>query len=169
MAIDVKFKLDDIVTAKRKTKILNDIRKEFGKHGPQGAKEAILDDVSRGISPVRGKGKYDKYSDSYKTAIRKGRYTRYAKKISPVNLLLSEKLHKALEVFTKGKTSYGFKMVSRWRHKLFDIHNTKGAGKSKVIRRMLPTKKNELFNRKIMMAIQTELKKAIAIIAKRIS
>jgi len=46
-------------------------------------------------------------------------------------------------------------------NELFDIHNNKGAGKSKTIRRMLPTEQGETFNRSITLRIR-EVVNAVA-------
>lgn len=189
-------------------KLLSDVREEFSKKGPLKVKRAIINDVRKGISPVHGKGKFKKYSKSYKDVIRnKAAYrtnsrgqvyrisptnvgrkgkgnvrqkvrdlnrdyhdaARPMKQVSPVNMRHTGKLHKALKVFTKGGFLSTYRLVFDWRHWLANIHNEKGAGKSKVIRRLMPTKPSEKFNRNITGVLMDELKKAVNTVAKRLS
>lgn len=155
----------------KKSEMINDVKKEFSLIGPVKVKQAILQDVSKGISPVQGKGKFKKYSDSYKKAIKKGRYvgkTVGTKGISPVNLRLSGGLTRSLKAFTAGRGSF-FKLVIDWQHFLAVIHNTLGASKSKIIRRMLPTNANEKFNKHITDVLIKEIKKAVDKVVKKIT
>ena len=46
------------------------IRDRYSKNLRTPLKLAILKDISRGVSPVKGKGKFKKYSRSYKDSIR---------------------------------------------------------------------------------------------------
>jgi hypothetical protein len=176
------------------------IRKEFSKRGPTKVKQAIVQDMIKGVSPVRGGGKWKRYSNSYKEVIRgkaayrtlkNGKVIRIApdagqkgkskkgrlnlisdlnadfkasqnptKRVSPVNLRLSGALHRSLFAETKGGFLRAYRLVIGFKNKLADIHNRLGAGKSKVIRRLLPTKNRETFNRRITLTIVTELEKA---------
>ena len=47
----------------------------------------LQDIIKKGISPVDGEGRFEKYSESYREAIRRGDYP--SKKVSPVNMYLS--------------------------------------------------------------------------------
>jgi len=175
------------------------VRKEFYKRGPVKVKQAIVQDMIKGISPVKGGGKWKKYSEVYKAAIKgeaflgedgeyfiirtiNGRPVRInveekklarnliqeqavsTKRITPVNLRLSGALHRSLKVFITGKA-----LGVVFAHFLADIHNRLGAGKSKVIRRLLPTNRGEQFNRRINSVILAQLKKAADKVAKQIS
>lgn len=51
--------------------------------------------ISKGISTIEGGGKFPKYSDSYREAIKRGRYT--GKKITPVNLKLTGDMLNSLD------------------------------------------------------------------------
>ena len=183
----------------KKNGLTKKVMKEFSKRGPIKVKQAIVQDMIKGISPVKGGGKWKKYSELYKAQIRgealldeNGEWVvfRYiggkprkivvdskkldrnhlqekaspTKKISPVNLRLSGELHRSLKAFTKRKA-----LVIQFKHFLADIHNRLGAGKSKVVRRLLPTNKGEQFNRRINTVIFDELKKAVDKVAKQFS
>lgn len=186
--------------------LIPEIRKKFGQtNNLKNIKREILKDMIKGISPVNGAGKWQKYSESYKEQIRgraayrrlpngrvirisadqvgrgfkKGKQNlvddlnsdfkksqRPAKRISPVNLRLSGKLHRSLFVTTAGGIKKSFRLRIGFKNKLADIHNRQGAGKSKVVRRLLPTEFNESFNRRITSFIFDQLKKATEIVAK---
>ena len=168
-------------------------------------KVEILKEIEGGRSPVKGFGRFQKYSKSYldqismKLAFRTNKKTgglfaleklsnkelkQYRaskearimnagigdkiqdlndhlknKRKSPVNLKVSGDLLDDLSTeSTKNEVKISFD------NELFDIHNNKGAGKSKVIRRMLPTKKGETFSRSITLRIReiiSEVKKSI--------
>lgn len=162
-----------------------EVRKEFSKRGPTKVKQAIVQDMIKGISPVQGGGKYKKYSETYKQTIsgvttfrRFGgkvvpfdgpdqefiRDSSPTKQLSPVNLRHSGELHKSLKSYLKNTA-----LVIAFQHFLADIHNRRGAGKAKVVRRMLPTEAGEKFNRTITAVIISEVKKAVTIIAKQFS
>ena len=46
------------------------VRREFATTAPPPIKRAIQEDIRSGVSPVKGKGRFVKYSDSYKEQIR---------------------------------------------------------------------------------------------------
>jgi hypothetical protein len=117
----------------------------------------IVKSIERGVSPVKGFGRFVKYSTAYLDKIRSGTYR--SKRIRPVNLKLTGELLKSLSVsITKNGLSISFD------NKLADIHNREGAGKSKTVRRMLPTNKGEQFSR----SITTRLKEVLDRVAKTI-
>lgn len=115
-------------------------------------KQAMIESIERGVSPVNQGGKspkqdggrlrFQKYSESYTDQIKKKQTGESGKRQRPVNLKLSGKLLRSIKSkvfrdyvrvwFTDGKAKY---------------HDKLGAGKSKVIRRMAPNPKNgERFN-----------------------
>jgi hypothetical protein len=94
------------------------------------------------------------------------RTMRPTKRISPVNLRLSGGLHKSMFVKTVGGFLRTFRLRIGFKNKLADIHNRQGAGKSKVTRRLLPTKFGERFNRRITSFIFDSLKNATEKVAK---
>lgn len=170
--------------------LIHEVRKEFRNNALKPIRKALLRDVSKGISPVEGKGKFKPYSKSYKDVIAgKGMFRKVGgktifiegvkdpilygasptKRRSPVTLRLSGQLYNALKVFTSGGFTERFRLVFDWRDFLADIHNRRGAGKSKAVRRMLPTEKGEDFNREINDTILDRLKLAAKKVAKRFS
>ena len=119
----------------------------------------IVKSIERGVSPVKGFGRFVKYSRVYRDAIKSKRYSKFAKRVRPVNLKLSGELLKSLLVkITKPGISISFD------NKLADIHNREGAGKSKTVRRILPTKPGEQFSR----SITTRLKEVLDRVARNI-
>lgn len=183
-----------------------EVRREFSKRGPVKVKQAIVQDMIKGISPVKGQGKWQKYSDSYKQAIRgtaafrtingkvvpfttkgisgKGAAKRRrtmrtliaklnqglaGKRISPVNLRVTGDLHRSLISKVTGGFLRSWKLKITFKSKLADIHNRLGAGKSKVVRRMLPTKDQERFNNRITNTLLLELQKAADKVAQKFS
>jgi len=93
----------------------------------------VVENIQGGISPVEGAGRFVNYSDSYRNAISKNRYSKFNKKLRPVNLTLSGDMLKS--IYTQ-KTSEGF--LIGFKDELAHIHTVEGAGKSKTIRKLLP-------------------------------
>ena len=124
-------------------------------------KGEIISSLERGVSPVKkggkdgssGKLRYQKYSDSYKDAMGTGKLK--GKKERPVNLKHTGALHKSIKAkvtanavrvwFTDFKAKY---------------HNSEGAGKSKIKRRLVP-KTGEQWNSGIARKIAKALSNAI--------
>ena len=115
-------------------------------------KKEIIFELEGGRSPVQGINRLPQYSPSYKDQIKKGRFTKFAKRIRPVNLKLSGKLHKS--IFTKFRRNI---IQIGFDSELAAIHNNLGAGKSKAIRRMLPTNDGETFKRSIELKVREVL------------
>lgn len=112
-----------------------------------------------GQSPVEGE-RFPKYSKSYKKAIKQGRYAEYGKSISPVNLMLSGKMLDSFFIKVKG-----LGLVVGFKSKIAKYHTVEGAGKSKVIRKMLPVGQGETFKRKtrgqIIALVQKEINRIL--------
>ena len=111
-------------------------------------KEELNDHMDRGVSPVEGGGggtsgspRYEKYSPSYQKQIKDGVHG--SKKVRPVNLKLTGKMRNSLRF---DKLQYGIRI--KYTDEKFEIHNFLGAGKSHVIRPILPLG-NQRFTRKI--------------------
>lgn len=205
MPIEIKYNKStlNLLSKTSKAGLLPKVRLEFTKSGPTKVKQAIIQDMIIGVSPVKNYGKWKRYSPSYKKQIEgksafrsngKGGVKEYttvglsgtaksemqalinelnkdfknkqspSKKISPVNLRLSGGLHKSLFAKTTGGLNSAYRLVVGFTDKLADIHNRQGAGKSKVKRRLLPTKSGEQFNRRITSTMLNELKKAATIV-----
>ena len=137
-------------------------KKQASKELQKSAKKEVIGSIERGVSPVIKQGRFKKYSQSYRDDIRAGRYRRFKKRERPVNLKLSGKLLKSF--FSKvSKTG----IIVGFDNFLAEIHNNKGAGKSKTIRRILPTEPGETFNRSITMKFREVLNGVASKIFKR--
>lgn len=94
-------------------------------------KDALIDEINStilsGQSPVKGK-RFKEYNEQYAKREKSGRR-------KPVNLYQTGKMLESLEV-TQPRNRVG--LLIRFKDALSDIHDRQGAGKSKVIRRMLP-------------------------------
>lgn len=126
------------------------IRSKFGFQAGAPTLAAILDSISKGISPVKGEGRFVGYSETYIHEIKAGEFKEYSKLVRPVNLKLSG------EMLASGDTSptaNGVRII--FTDELADIHNRQGAGKSKVIRRLLPTIGGEALSTVIMGKVMT--------------
>lgn len=179
------------------------VNRRFAKIAPKPIKRQILDDLNSGVSPVRGEGKLEKYSDFYKDAIRGEAHTddsgqsfiwrsdkggrpykvyvpegfnntdvtsQGSKSISPVNLKLSGKLHKSLNVAATSFPISGRPFLIlriQFKHFLAYIHNNLGAGKKGVVRRMLPTEAGERFNNKTTRLIKNILNASVSFVVKK--
>lgn len=113
-------------------------------------KQEIVRIIKSGRSPVEGQGRFVEYSYSYKKLIQKsnkknskGNSIFKNKKIRPVNLYLTGKMLDSIQTkFIKN----GFRISFRDKKAVY--HTILGAGRSRVIRKMLPTG-NEEFTRTI--------------------
>ena len=197
------FKVKVNVKSDKIKKKVKAYKKEAMKVMAEEIKKQVLLEIENGRSPVKGQGRFVKYSDSYKAQIKMqvafrrlkdGRFIVWEKlsnkelkqfraskqarkenkgvgdkildlnsvlrennkKVRPVNLKVTGKLMKSFySDVVRNDVKFGF------TDPLFDIHNNKGAGKSKTIRRMLPTKQGETFNRSITLRIR-EVVNAVA-------
>lgn len=121
----------------------------------------IISTIESGRTPVqrgaRGvqKPRYDAYSDSYKDGMGKGKLQN--KRQRPVNLKVTGDLHRSIRTrktkdfvrvwFTDAKAKY---------------HDKLGAGKKKVIRRLVPNpQKGEKFNARIQKLIVKAVENAV--------
>lgn len=111
------------------SKVLNAIKDDYVTVLSVSLKKKIIDLISKGISPVKGKGRFVRYSERYRDAIKKGRHG--GKRQRPVNLKLSGALHKSIKgrKTQKGLTIWFSDKKAEW-------HN-KGMG-SLPVRRLLP-------------------------------
>lgn len=129
--------------------------KEWGQLARELAKAAIINEIKSGKSPVKGggnntggKSRFKGYSDSYEDAIDNGRYSEHGKRKRPVNLTLTGKMLKSIK--DRG-TKNGF--VIWFSDEKAKYHNEEGAGKSRVIRQMLPLP-GQQFSRTITQQIE---------------
>ena len=135
---------------------INEIAIKGTKVAADALKEEVIKEISEGRSPVaRVARRFQRYSSSYRKAIDKGRYKNFNKRKRPVNLKLSGKLHDSIFSTPKGRN----RVIIGFNNFLADIHNRQGAGKSRTVRRMLPTKTGETFTNNILIAVGNKLKK----------
>jgi hypothetical protein len=149
--------------------IISEIRKDFNTRGPNTFRKAILADMNKSISPVKGKGKWVRYSESYIKKIQGELGTTWDKQVSPVNLKLSGVLHESLKVFGVGLLSKTYVLRVQFNDFLADIHNRRGASKKKVIRRLLPTESNEEFNYGLTQVLLRSLRESVGRVVKKFS
>ena len=170
-------KLASLINSSNKQRIYREVSKVY--------KGEVINSIRKGISPVRGFGRFQRYSESYilqlknllafrvingkvvpfvalsnkelktfrasKSARKSNTNIRNkikelnsglkGKKQRPVNLNVTGKLWKS--IFTK---IAGSKLAIGFNNELADIHNRLGAGKSKIVRLILPTNPGERFN-----------------------
>ena len=120
--------------------------------------EVIRENISKGVSPVRGQKRFVAYSDSYKMQIKKKRkpFNTIRKRIGRVNMTVTGEMLQSLKSLPLSK-----KLKIFFSDKKAIYHNELGAGKSKVIRRLLPTSKGEVFNKSITNRIIERVKKLL--------
>lgn len=113
----------------------------------------IQDIIRKGISPVDGQGRFQRYSDSYRNAIKKG-YLGANKRPSPVSMFLSGEMLGSLKLIEKGK-----RLFLQFDDKKAAWHQN---GKGNLPKRkLLPSKRGETFNKRIVQIIIKALKQAV--------
>ena len=115
----------------------------------------IRESIRKGISPVAQIGRFTKYSESYRAAIKDG-YVEFKDKVSPVNLTQTGVMVDSLDQRSKGNNVELF-----YKDEKAIFHNDKGAGKSKVIRRILPSNSGETFTTVILRKFVAICKKVV--------
>lgn len=139
-------------------------KKPFFKEVEREIPELIKETIQKGSSPVAKGGKdgtsgrirFEGYSDSYKKQISKGYHSDKGKKLRPVNLTLTGDMLRSLVAKAGMKSVRIF-----FRDSKAVYHNEKGAGKSKVIRRLLPRDGQDSFNPSITRKLREILVKQI--------
>ena len=134
--------------------LLPTLKKEFLSRGnQQELKNLVKRTIESGKSPVLGKT-FKKYSKGY--AKIKGR-------TKPVDMKRTGKMLNSLQV-SSTKSS----IVLRFKNKKpADYHNRLGAGRGKVVRRLLPSNRGERFKKFIENAIVRYLRRAAREAARR--
>lgn len=147
---------------------LPEISRQFAKNAEKPMKGGIVAEILKGKTVVSqrkadpkntgGKLRFQKYSESYKEKFGKGEYTE--KRERPVNLWLTGKMLRSM----KSRVSNG--VLTLWfSDEKAKYHNKEGAGKSKVIRRILP-QEGEDFTPILKRRLINILEKAIRNVAK---
>ena len=115
----------------------------------------VISSIRKGKSPVRGEGRYKRYSDSYIKRIMSKKFKeQFGKRVSPVNLRLTGAMLKSIfRNFPKNKIVIGFKSEIAFFHQT-------GAGNLPV-RKLLPDASDRGFNviitRKVTALIEKNL------------
>lgn len=112
----------------------------------------LQDIIRKGVSPVDGEGRFQKYSDSYRKAIKDKRYP--DKRVSPVSMYLTGEMLGSLRFVKSGE-----KLFVQFDDKKAAYHQ-KGAGNLPV-RKLLPTGMFDRFNKRITDLLVKALKKAL--------
>lgn len=113
----------------------------------------IQDIIRKGISPVEGEGRFEKYSDSYRSAIKKG-YLGAQKRPSPVSMFLSGEMLGSLRIVERAK-----KLFIQFDDKKAFWHQY---GKGNLpVRKLLPTRFSDRFNKRINQLVVTALKNSV--------
>ncbi|MGB0452597.1 MAG: hypothetical protein ACPGJV_02700 [Bacteriovoracaceae bacterium] len=151
--------------------MITEVRNEFSKTAPEKIRIAYLSDLNAGVSPVKGKGKFKTYSSSYRNQISKMK----GKRTGVVDFYSTGQFYRSFMVKAKNNIGSSLKLIFEFAEyttkngkkiSLAKIHNELGAGKKKIIRRLLP-KKKEKFSDDIMEVVEDELKDAVTkIVAK---
>ena len=155
--VDIKLDPNDVKKLKKifgkdidnKLKIVSNV---FANNNKNRVRNNVVRLMEKGISPVKGK-EWDDYSDSYNTKIdRDPSLKALGKKKKPVNLKVTGELHDSIDAENvKGK------LVIETTDKLAIIHDSEGAGKKKVIRRIVP-RGNEQWHDSILRPLKKDLK-----------
>lgn len=138
-------------------KLTSDVRGRFRKELTNGdigytLIRTLQDIIKKGLSPVEGEGRFQKYSESYREAIRRGDFK--DKRPAPVNMTQTGEMLGSLKVEEKGEKVYlVFDDKKAYWHQ-------NGKGKLPV-RKLLPVGRFEGFNKRIIDLLVKALKKAI--------
>jgi len=149
MAIRIKKDLD-------LNKLIPNITRNFNRAIKDTALDEIKASIESGISPVAGKGRFKQYSRLYANRFKSGFRL-------PVNMTQTGAMLKSLKA--KGRRPGVLEV--EFESDLAEIHNDDGAGKSKVIRRLLPTKTGETFRRDILRNIVNRVNRMVNTETKR--
>jgi len=129
--------------------MFKDIQSEFSKkENRDGLKTLLQETIYSGISPVAGK-RFKNYSNSYSEL--KG-------KKNPVDMTVTGDMLDSLTVESRndGRTLFIY-----FKSEIAKYHDKMGAGKKKIIRRLLPSQGKERFRSDIVKILKDFVQKAI--------
>ena len=137
---------------------LKDIPKDMSaavkREGLLDVTDAIVEQITSGLSPVSGYNKYPDYNEDY--ANKKGVSKSF------VTLLDTGKMLESIKA-----KFFGDKIEISFTDKKAEYHNDLGAGRGGVIRRMLPNRQGETFKQLILNKIVKAFNKAAESAAKK--
>lgn len=131
------------------------VKKDFYNRLKKSFIPALVDFIKKGISPVDGFRRFQKYSDSYKKSFK---YIQ-GKKKSPVNMTRTGEMLESFYLMEE-KSKLFLRIRGNRNNKLVDIHNRQGASKKKIVRRLLPTNEGEKFNNRLQLNMSRTLKES---------
>ena len=143
---------------------LNRAKEGFYKLVENTIVKAIKEFIQRGISPVKGQVRYDRYSESYREQIKDGK-VKSKTKVSPVNLTQSGRM---LDSLSATRNNRG--VLIKFEDKKAQYHDIDGAGKIKAIRRLLPNtggRDRENFNDRLIQNLKKLYERSIKKFAER--
>lgn len=140
--------------------LLKEVRKNVRAAEFQFLRGLIVEIIQKGISPVRGAGRFQRYSESYREAIilAYGDLVEKEGQISPVNMTLFGDMLNSLRVVDAGEGRIRIEFDDPKAY----FHNTSGTGKSRTIRRLLPDRPGEEFSREIQVRIRAQFRSLVA-------
>lgn len=130
-------------------KDLKKVEERFYKILEAKIEEEVKSLIGKGLSPVKGQGRYKKYSKSYVKQMGKGKLK--DKKPRPVNLKATGNLYKAFVVKNKGDRL----VVS------LDERKAPYAKFVHELRKILPTEKGDKFTRALNTILRESLREAV--------
>lgn len=130
---------------------LKNIQSAVKKTAFNGLPDAIRRSIEKGVSPVQGGGRFKRYSDSYRKAIKNDYESVKEKhgKQSPVDMTLTGDMLKSLDIVDSKPGTVRLEFDDPKAY----YHNNSGAGKSRVIRRLLPDREGEKFSRSVQLTV----------------
>lgn len=151
MPIKVKTNIKSVMKITERVKESFKVEMTTGSIGLEFVK-AIQNLIKKGISPVEGFGRFQRYSDSYRNSIRNKSIDK--KTVSPVNLFLTGEMLESLRAIRKND-----KVFVEFTDEKARYHQD---GSDKMpMRRVLPEKRGEKFTKRVQQLIMKALKKAI--------
>lgn len=133
--------------------IPKNVQRQYSKAAKPVIADLIIDKITQGISPVKGEGRFTRYSKSYSK--KKGRR-------APVDMLDTGKMLESIRVRLAGKLR---KIEIFFKSKIAGYH-TRGDGKLPM-RKLLPTEKGETFTNDIIRKMIRLLDKTVSRETKR--
>ena len=140
-------------------KFLPETKRLYSNQVKKIMKKEITNTIKRGQSPVKGFGKFEKYSESYKKAIRKGQ-VKPKSKVAPVNLTVTGKMLRSLKI---RKIRDGLLLF--YQSKIAKYHDKPGL--ARVLRKMLPSENGLTFIDSIFKKMTKSLEKSVRTSTKR--
>jgi len=134
------------------SKILPNARSRFAKEMKRTIVDIIVEKIVSGLSPVKGFGRFKKYSDSYEKI--KGRS-------APVDLVKSGDMLENMRARQTNKGAIVIEFTDATQRKKAEGHNRGNRKKNLPKRRILPTGTNETFKTDILNKIVKIVEKAI--------